>query len=139
FADFAARDVDIAVVEVGLGGRLDATNVLMPLVSVVTQIALDHTDYLGEALPAIAREKAGIAKPGRPLVIGETDPGLVATIVAAAREVGAEVVIVPPEERYQGELGLFGSHQRRNAATARATLERLPAPFRPTDGVIRDA
>jgi dihydrofolate synthase/folylpolyglutamate synthase len=66
FADFAARGVDVAIVEVGLGGRLDATNVLVPLVSVVTKIAREHTDYLGSDLAGIAREKAGIAKPDVP-------------------------------------------------------------------------
>ena len=68
FADFAARGVEIAVVEVGLGGRLDSTNVLTPVVSVVTHIALDHQRYLGDTLEAIAAEKAGIAKPGVPFI-----------------------------------------------------------------------
>jgi len=67
FADLAARDVDIAVIEVGLGGRLDATNVLTPLVTAVTKIALEHVDYLGSDLKGIAREKAGIAKPNVPV------------------------------------------------------------------------
>ena len=75
FADFAARGVEIAVVEVGLGGRLDSTNVVRPLVSGVTKIERDHMKYLGDTLELIACEKAGIAKPGVPFVIGETDPG----------------------------------------------------------------
>src|SRR5439155_4562702 len=66
FADVAARGVDIAVIEVGLGGRLDSTNVITPLVTVVTKIAREHTDYLGTDLASIAREKAGIAKPNIP-------------------------------------------------------------------------
>ena len=74
FADFAARGVEIAVVEVGLGGRLDSTNVLHPLVSAVTKIEHDHMKYLGDTLEQIAAEKAGIAKPGVPFVIGETRP-----------------------------------------------------------------
>jgi dihydrofolate synthase / folylpolyglutamate synthase len=74
FADFAARGAEIAVVEVGLGGRLDSTNVVRPLVSVVTKIARDHMKYLGDSLEEIAREKAGIAKPGAPFIVGETDP-----------------------------------------------------------------
>ena len=130
FADFAARGVDIAVVEVGLGGRLDATNVLVPLVSAVTHIARDHTEYLGAGLEGIAREKAGIAKPGCPLVIGETDPAIVRVISEVATAAGATVVVVPPRRRYEGLLGLQGPHQRRNAATAQAVLAALPNAFR---------
>src|SRR3954469_9972105 len=77
FADFAARGAEIAVVEVGLGGRLDSTNVVRPLVSGVTKIERDHMKYLGDSLELIASEKAGIAKPGVPFVIGETDRSLV--------------------------------------------------------------
>jgi dihydrofolate synthase/folylpolyglutamate synthase len=77
FADFAARGAEIAVVEVGLGGWLDSTNVVEPLVAGITKIARDHMKYLGDSLEEIAAEKAGIAKPGVPLVIGETDPHLV--------------------------------------------------------------
>jgi dihydrofolate synthase/folylpolyglutamate synthase len=77
FADFAARGVEIAVVEVGLGGRLDSTNVVRPLVSAVTKIERDHMKYLGDTLERIACEKAGIAKPGAPFVIGERDPAVV--------------------------------------------------------------
>ena len=76
---FAEQDVDLAVVEVGLGGRLDATNVLAPLVAAVTHVGLDHTDLLGDTVEAIAREKAGIAKPGVPFlhaVAGEARPAL---------------------------------------------------------------
>src|SRR4029079_15329170 len=68
FELFRRKGVEIAVVEVGLGGRLDATNVLMPVVSAITSIAFDHQQYLGTTLPAIAAEKAGIIKPGVPVV-----------------------------------------------------------------------
>jgi dihydrofolate synthase/folylpolyglutamate synthase len=74
FADFAARGAEIAVVEVGLGGRLDSTNVVHPLVSGVTKIERDHMKYLGDTLERIACEKAGIAKPGAPFVIGARSP-----------------------------------------------------------------
>ncbi len=132
FADFAARGVDVAVVEVGLGGRLDSTNVLTPLVSAVTHIALEHTAYLGTTLPAIAREKAGIAKPGVPFVVGEPDGALASVLAAAARGAGATPVVrVPPEERYPEILGLPGPHQRRNAAVAAAVLRALPPGLRP--------
>lgn len=137
FADFAARGVEIAVIEVGLGGRLDSTNVLTPLVSVVTHIALDHQKYLGDTLEAIAAEKAGIAKPGVPFVVGESDPSIAAILLDAGSaavqraEPGAtlQAVVVPPEARYEGPLGLLGPHQRRNAAVAEAALAALPPAF----------
>jgi dihydrofolate synthase/folylpolyglutamate synthase len=139
FADFAARETEIAVVEVGLGGRLDSTNVITPLASVITHIALDHQKYLGETTQAIAREKAGIAKPGVPLVIGEPDPELVGALLEAGKATVAALdpegvflpVVVPPDATFTGPLGLAGSHQRRNAAIASALLDILPAPFRP--------
>lgn len=74
FDHFAKENVDIAVIEVGMGGRLDSTNVITPLLSVITNIGLDHTQFLGDTLDKIAVEKAGIIKPGVPVVIGETQP-----------------------------------------------------------------
>ncbi|MCA9761587.1 MAG: bifunctional folylpolyglutamate synthase/dihydrofolate synthase [Gemmatimonadetes bacterium] len=140
FADFAARGVEVAVVEVGLGGRLDSTNVLHPLVSAVTHIALDHQKYLGETLAAIAREKAGIAKPGVPFVIGDGDPELAALLHAAGREAVGQgrylPVVVPPEVRWTGPLAMAGPHQRRNAAVAAAILKALPVPLSPGDSAI---
>ena len=88
FAYFAAQGVDIAVVEVGLGGRLDSTNVLTPLLSVITNIGMDHTEFLGNTLTQIAREKAGIIKPGVPCVIGETHPQTMNVFLDRARECG---------------------------------------------------
>src|SRR3954465_15184785 len=85
FADFAARGAEIAVVEVGLGGRLDSTNVVRPLVSAVTKIERDHMKYLGDTLELIACEKAGIAKPNVPFVIGETNSALVEVLRREAR------------------------------------------------------
>lgn len=146
-ADFAAREVDIAVIEVGLGGRLDSTNVIRPLVSAVTHIALDHQRYLGDTLEEIAREKAGIAKPDVPFVIGEPDMGLATTLVEAgeaavraANPAGVYLpVIVPPSEQWHGPLAMPGRHQRRNAAVARAILDLLPARLRPTPDAMADA
>jgi len=130
FADLAARGVDIAVIEVGLGGRLDATNVITPLASVVTKIAREHTDYLGDDLGSIAREKAGIAKPGVPFLTGEQDPAVRAVLVAEAGRHGAAPILeVGAEEGPPGPLGLRGAHQRRNAVVARAALGVLPPPF----------
>src|SRR5512144_2631930 len=91
FADFAARGVEIAVVEVGLGGRLDSTNVITPLVAGVTRIALEHTEYLGHDLAGIAREKAGIAKPGEALLTTETSETLIAAMAETAQERKGEV------------------------------------------------
>ncbi len=128
FADFAARGVDVAVVEVGLGGRLDATNVLTPLVTVVTKIAREHTDYLGEGLETIAREKAGIAKPGVPFVTGEPDSGIRAVLLAEARRRGADPVrSVAVHRPITRPLGLRGRHQWANAWVAVAALDALPA------------
>ena len=147
FADFAARGAEIAVVEVGLGGRLDSTNVVRPLVSVVTKIARDHMKYLGDSLEEIAREKAGIAKPGAPFIVGETDPDLVRVLSAEAaravaavdRSASADIRLVPPAERWEGALGLAGPHQRRNAAVADAALAALPARWRPGPAAVRRA
>ena len=88
FAYFVRQKVDIAVVEVGLGGRLDSTNVLTPLLSVITNIGLDHTEFLGNTLAQIAREKAGIIKPNVPCVIGETHPQTMNVFLDRARECG---------------------------------------------------
>ena len=88
FAYFVKEQVDIAVVEVGLGGRLDSTNVLTPLLSVITNIGFDHTEFLGNTLPKIAREKAGIIKPNIPAVIGETHPQTMNVFLDRARECG---------------------------------------------------
>ena len=88
FDYFVRQKVDIAVVEVGLGGRLDSTNVLTPILSVITNIGLDHTEFLGNTLPKIAREKAGIIKTGVPCVIGETHPQTMNVFLDKAQECG---------------------------------------------------
>ncbi len=139
FADFAARGAEIAVVEVGLGGRLDSTNVVRPLVSAVTKIERDHMKYLGNTLERIAAEKAGIAKPGAPFVIGEREPVLVEVLRREARRaIGredpasrADIRVLPAEYEWCGPLSLAGPHQRRNAAVAHGVLMALPEPYRP--------
>ena len=139
FADFAARGAEIAVVEVGLGGRLDSTNVVRPLVSAVTKIERDHMKYLGDTLEKIACEKAGIAKPGAPFVIGERDPSVVEVLrqeahrAVARLEPGAraDVRVLPPDYEWCGPLSLAGPHQRRNAAVAQGILAALPVRYRP--------
>jgi dihydrofolate synthase / folylpolyglutamate synthase len=147
FADFAARGAEVAVVEVGLGGRLDSTNVIHPLVSGVTKIERDHMKYLGDTLEQIACEKAGIAKPGGPFVIGERDPKLVEVLRREARRaVGqadrrarADIRVLPPDYEWCGPLSLSGPHQRRNAAVAHGILCALPWPYRPAPEQIERA
>ncbi|MGH7754528.1 MAG: bifunctional folylpolyglutamate synthase/dihydrofolate synthase [Gemmatimonadales bacterium] len=135
-ADFAARGVDVAVVEVGLGGRLDSTNVLQPVVTAVTKIAREHTEYLGEDLAGIAREKAGIAKPGVPFITGEPDDALAAELIREAERRGASPAVrvlgpragaAPPHR-----LGLIGRHQAFNAGVAAGVLDHLPSELRVT-------
>ncbi|MGE3525565.1 MAG: folylpolyglutamate synthase/dihydrofolate synthase family protein [Gemmatimonadales bacterium] len=142
-ADFAARGAEIAVVEVGLGGRLDSTNVLQPLVSAVTKIDRDHQKYLGDTLEAIAREKAWIAKPETPFVVGERNPGLIDVLrreaAAAVRALGGsrtDFRVLPPAYEWPGPLRLAGKHQRRNAGLAHGVLMALPAPYRPTPSQV---
>jgi len=128
--EFSERRVDVAILETGLGGRLDATNVCAPEVCVITSIGLDHQEYLGPTLAAIAGEKAGILKPGVPCVVGEVPPEAEAVIVARAREVGAQLHFV--RDRFTSglpETNLVGAHQRRNAGAALLACElakRLP-------------
>jgi dihydrofolate synthase/folylpolyglutamate synthase len=128
--EFSERKVDVAVLETGLGGRLDATNVCAPEVCVITSIGLDHQEYLGPTLAAIAAEKAGILKPGVPCVVGDVPPEAEAVIVVRAREVGAPLHFV--RDRFAAglpETSLVGEHQRRNAGAALLACElaaRLP-------------
>jgi dihydrofolate synthase/folylpolyglutamate synthase len=126
FELFRRAGVDVAVVEVGLGGRLDATNVLTPVAAAITSIGFDHEHYLGHTLREIAVEKAGIVKPGVPLVVGDMPGEALDAIEAVARERGAVVIsagrTLPPS--YAGvTLGLRGAHQVANAAVAIALLE----------------
>jgi len=145
FADMAARGAELAVIEVGLGGRLDSTNVVRPLASAVTKIEMDHMKYLGDTLEAIAAAKAWIAKPGAPFLVGETRPELLAVIhreadravAALAPGARADLRTVPAGASWDGPLGLAGPHQRRNAAVARALLEALPEPWRPPEAAVR--
>ena len=126
-AFFAFRDarVDLAVLEVGLGGRLDATNVVpRPAAAAITRIALDHTDRLGSTLVEIAREKAGIAKPGLDLVLGPMPPDVRAAIDEVARASGATTSDVGDPE-LPPTLGLAGAYQRDNARIAATLASRL--------------
>ncbi len=144
FEWFARQGVKMAVIEVGLGGRLDATNVVNPLVAVITSLSMDHISVLGDTLAKIAFEKAGIIKPGRPAVTAPQRPEALEVIQAAARErgsrlveVGRDVLYRPLEHSLAGqsfeleaggravkiEIPLLGLHQVENAACAFAALQ----------------
>ena len=128
FEIFRRAAVDVAVVEVGLGGRFDATNVLTPTITAITTIAFDHERHLGNTLDQIAFEKAGIAKPGVPLVIGRLPREAAARIAKVAREVDAPMFdahATTTDRKYPPlDLALKGRHQLENAAVAVAILER---------------
>jgi dihydrofolate synthase/folylpolyglutamate synthase len=133
FLYFSQKKVDLAIIEVGLGGRLDSTNVIMPLISVITEISLDHTEILGPDLKSIAREKAGIIKPGVPVVCGARAEKAREVIEAVAKERGASLFHPLPGKSESWnwgpfkdlKLGLSGRHQFHNAAIALKTIEVL--------------
>jgi dihydrofolate synthase/folylpolyglutamate synthase len=125
FEYFAKEKVDIAIIEVGMGGRLDATNIITPLVSVITNIGLDHTQFLGNTLEAIALEKAGIIKPEIPVVIGEYTPETKPVFLAKAKENNSEICFASEliSENYPSDL--VGDYQIHNKKTVVQTLAKL--------------
>lgn len=152
FLHFVRRRAQVAVVEVGLGGRFDSTNVCTPLISIITSISYDHTQQLGNTLTSIAREKAGIVKPGRPVISGARAPDARAVIERICRERAAPLQQLDVDFHYRYvpgqvsahterlprvqivtrrrtwpmmELGLLGEHQAANAALAVAAVEKL--------------
>ena len=127
FEIFRRHAVDVAIVEVGLGGRYDATNVLTPTIAAIVSIAFDHERHLGTTLSAIAFEKAGIAKEGVPLVIGRLPPEAAARVAEVAAEAGATILDAQATTARQYPpltLALEGRHQLDNAAVAVAIMER---------------
>jgi dihydrofolate synthase/folylpolyglutamate synthase len=129
FDHFARERVDVAVVETGLGGRLDSTNIITPLVGVITNIAFDHTQFLGDTLEKIAAEKAGIIKPGVPVVIGETQSQIEPLFRQLAAERHAPIVFADRRmavvSTAQYPLDLPGCYQEKNLKTVLATVEVL--------------
>ena len=121
FIIFEKAKVDIAILEVGLGGRLDSVNVVDSDVSIITNIAIDHTDYLGDTREAIGREKAGVMRGSRPCICGDQDPPQ--SIMSYAQEIGTDITFV--SKSYKDEIGLEGDHQRLNAAVAIKAVESL--------------
>ena len=159
FVAFARAEVDVAVIEAGIGGRLDGTNVLQPRVSVITNVSLDHTEILGDTTAEIARDKAGIAKPGVPMVSNVRDADARREIEAICADVGAPFVsvadtatieprsgerygqsfdVVTPVDRYQLSLPVLGAFQQENAATAIRALEYLADDLRPSLSQIEE-
>ncbi len=124
---FAEQGCDVVIWETGLGGRLDATNIVTPLATVITNVQLDHEKWLGSSVGQIAGEKAGIIKPGVPVVTGSEDPAALAVIRARAREAGAPLAIVSADDtaHVPATLALVGEHQRHNAALALKVVELL--------------
>jgi len=123
FELFRQAEVDVAVLEVGLGGRLDATNVVRPMATAITSIDFDHERFLGYTLREIATEKGGIIKPGVPVVIGELHPEARAAIDEVAARVGAPVLEAREADVGDLTVGLRGAHQRTNAAVAVRLLQ----------------
>lgn len=144
FQYFKEQDIDIAVIEVGLGGRLDSTNIITPILSVITNISLDHTQLLGESLEQIAMEKGGIIKPGIPVVVGETTPETRMIFEALAQENKSPITFAEDEQEvleavplsnggflyktktlasFKGELS--GIYQEKNMNTIVVALHRM--------------
>ncbi len=157
FQYFAQEKVDIAVIEVGLGGRLDSTNIITPVVSLITNISWDHMDLLGDTLPKIATEKAGIIKPGVPVIISQRQPEVAEVFIQKAKEITSALTFANDQfEIEQKQNGLFqvssagasklyqldlkGNYQRKNLAGVLATVEVLRrSGFNISDAQLSDA
>ncbi len=150
---FKDTQVDIAIIEVGMGGRLDSTNIIQPILSIISNISYDHTQFLGNSLPAIAYEKAGIIKPNTPVVVGEYHPETAPVFVNKAIESNSSIVFadqvfeIPyllqtPEERISGtilkngepyldhfECDLQGGYQKKNIQTVACAIDHLKASY----------
>ena len=125
FDYFSKKKVDIAVVEVGMGGRLDSTNVITPEVSVITNIGLDHVQFLGNTLEAIASEKAGIIKPNIPVVIGETQNETTAVFKNSAKKNNSKIVFADQQRTNLYQSDLTGSYQSKNIVTVINAIKEL--------------
>lgn len=124
FDYFATNEVDIAIVEVGLGGRLDSTNIITPEISVITNIGLDHTQFLGETLPEIAFEKAGIIKENIPVVIGERQQEIEVVFIEKAESKNS-MISFASDDKCNFQTDLLGSYQLNNLRTAVAAIQKL--------------
>ena len=132
---FAAKQCDLVIWETGLGGRLDATNIVTPLASVITNVALDHEKWLGQSIEQIAAEKAGIIKPAVPVVTAAEEPAL--SVIAKSARANSSVLHASNSPIKDIELPLHGVHQRVNAALAVATVRVLQNQISVSDAALR--
>ena len=131
---FAEAGVHLAILEVGLGGRLDSVNVVDSDVSVITNIAIDHTDYLGDTRESIGREKAGVMRTSKPCICGDQDPPQ--SLLSYAKEINTPLILV--SESYKNQIGLDGAHQKLNAAVAVKAIESLISQFPISNNMISE-
>lgn len=122
FEYFSKSNIDIAIIETGMGGRLDSTNVITPILSVITNIGLDHMQFLGETIEAIAREKAGIIKPSVPVVIGQYNPQTITVFESIAAQLQAPLLKAQDHEHTEYQSDLIGSYQQLNQKTVLTAL-----------------
>jgi dihydrofolate synthase/folylpolyglutamate synthase len=127
FRYFAVQNVDVAVIEVGLGGRLDCTNIIDPELSIITNISIDHTDLLGATLPEIAYEKAGVIKAGKPAIIGERQPEVAQVFISKATEVNAPIYFASDEmaNAILPDCEMKGYYQDKNRRTVLTAIREL--------------
>ncbi len=125
FSYFFDKKVDYAVIEVGMGGRLDGTNLILPELSIITNIGFDHTQFLGNTLPEIANEKAGIIKPKTPLIIGETHEKTKEVFIERAKILNSQIIFADQQKFVGFSSDLRGSYQKKNIQTASIALLRL--------------
>jgi dihydrofolate synthase/folylpolyglutamate synthase len=137
FQYFADQKVDVAIIEVGMGGRLDSTNIITPLVSVITTIGFDHMQFLGSTLEAIAGEKAGIIKPNVPVIIGEYTKETKAVFEAIAMQENATLIFAQDNEHVDYPSELKGNYQNQNKQTVVATCRVLEKHFNLTETHIK--
>lgn len=123
FAYFSDQKVDIAIIEVGMGGRLDATNIIIPELSVITNVALDHQNLLGSSVALIAKEKVGIIKEGVPVVLGSTSEEVRCVVAENAMQKGSRLILSSTNSSY--ESGLLGACQQENTDTVCEVIEQL--------------
>ena len=125
FDYFAKEKVDYAIIEVGLGGRLDSTNIISPILSVITNIGLDHTQFLGDTLQKIAKEKAGIIKSNTPVVIGETQLETKPVFISIADSLSSKILFAEDERIKIPQSNLKGEYQKKNIRTVLVAIEEL--------------
>ena len=129
FDYFVKQEIDVAIIEVGMGGRLDSTNIITPLVSVITNIGLDHTQFLGDTIEAIASEKAGIIKPNIPVVIGEYTHQTKEVFLAKAKDCDTDIYFASDLITKDYPSDLLGDYQVHNKKTVIQTIEVLRSYF----------